>query len=167
MRCSVQISIEEWIAAPFAVVRAQFADLHHHIAAGVHPKLRFEILALGERRARFVQEERLLGIRRRDVVERVIAVDRLSMLDTVIEGPHRGGSLSYRFTSATRSGREATLVAVEVCMPVPRWLSMWRPLWRAHIRRRLLEAMEEDRYDIEVRGYPRSLRHAVANGLAA
>ena len=167
MRCSVEVSHEEWIAAPLAIVRAQFADLHHHIAAGVHPKLRFEIISLGERRARFVQEERLLGIRQRDVFERVITVDRLGMVDTAIDGPHRDGWLSFRFTPGTRSGRDATLVTVKVSMPVPRLLGMLRPLWHAHIRRKLLVAMEEDRHDIEVRGYPRSSRHAVADGLAA
>lgn len=167
MHCSLEVSHEEWIAAPLAVVRAQFADLHHHIAAGVHPKLRFEIISLGERRARFVQEERLLGIRQRDVFERVIAADRLGMVDTAITGPHRGRSLSFRFTPGTRAGRDATLVAVKVSMPVPRWLGVLHPLWRVQIRRKLIATMEEDRHDIEVRGYPRSSRQPVANGLAA
>ena len=66
----VEVSHEEFIAAPTSKVRAQFADLNHHIAANVHPKLRFEVLSQSERRARFVQEVRLLGIRQRDVFER-------------------------------------------------------------------------------------------------
>jgi hypothetical protein len=51
----------EWIDAPREIVRRQFADLRHHIDAQVHPKLSFEILALGDRSARFVQVVRLLG----------------------------------------------------------------------------------------------------------
>jgi hypothetical protein len=43
------------IAAPAAIVRAQFADLRHHIATRVHPKLTFEVLSQEPRRARFVQ----------------------------------------------------------------------------------------------------------------
>ena len=57
----------DWIGAPVDLVRRQFADLDHHIAENVHPKLRFEILERGERRARYAQEVRLLGIRQRDV----------------------------------------------------------------------------------------------------
>ncbi len=67
MRRFAEVSHEEWIAAPIDKVRAQFADLNHHIAVNVHPKLRFELLSQGERHARFVQEVRLLGIRQRDV----------------------------------------------------------------------------------------------------
>ena len=61
----VEVSHTEWIAAPVSKVRAQFADLRHHIAANVHPKLSFEVLSETDQSARFVQFVRLLGIKQR------------------------------------------------------------------------------------------------------
>jgi len=156
----VEVSHEEWIVAPLATVSAQFADLHHHIAAHVHPKLRFEILSLGERHARYVQEVRLLGIRQRDVFEREIAVDGMRMVDTSVEGFNRGGSLRFHFTPGMRAGRESTLVEVTIRIPVPRFLGWLAPLLEAQVRRELLQAVGEDKRDIEVRGYPMTMRQA-------
>jgi len=161
----VEVSHEQWIAAPSATVRAQFADLHHHIAANVHPKLRFEILSLGERRARYVQEVRLLGIRQRDVFEREIAPDGTSMVDTSVEGFNQGGSIRFRFTPGTVNGRDSTLVEVTIRLPVPRFLGVLAPVMRAQVRRELLQAVAEDKHDLEVRGYP--MRRAAATPLAA
>jgi hypothetical protein len=154
MRRFVEVSHEEWIAAPVATVRAQFADLQHHIDAHVHPKLRFQLLSQRGRRARYVQEVRLLGIRQRDVFEREIAEDGASMVDTSVEGFNQGGSLAFRFTPGTRDGADATLVGVTIRIPVPRLLGWARGLLEAQVRRELLAAVREDKQDIEVRGYP-------------
>jgi hypothetical protein len=154
MRRFVEVSHEEWIAAPIATVRAQFADLQHHIAADVHPKLRFEVLSQGPRQARYVQVVRLLGMRQRDVFEREIAADGSSMVDTSVEGFNQGGSLSFRFTPGMRFGRESTCVGVTIRLPVPRFLGLLAPLLKAQVRRELLAAVAEDKRDIEVRGYP-------------
>jgi hypothetical protein len=149
----VEVSHEEWIAAPEAVVRSQFADLRHHISARVHPKLRFEVLADGPQGARFVQELRLLGIRQRDVFLREHHADG-SMTDTSIEGFNRGGTITFRFRGATRSARPGTLVRIEVRLPLPPLVGgLIRPLLAAQVRRELLAAAAEDKHDIEVRGY--------------
>lgn len=160
MRRFVEVSHEEWIAAPIATVRAQFADLQHHISANVHPKLRFEVLSQGERQARFVQVVKLLGIAQRDVFERQIAPDGMSMVDTSVEGFNQGGSLTFRFTPGMRFGRESTCVGVTIRLPVPRFLGLLAPLLKAQVRRELLAAVAEDKRDIEVRGYPRQRRPA-------
>jgi hypothetical protein len=166
MRRFVEVSHEESIAAPIATVRAQFADLHHHIAANVHPGLRFEILSLGDHCARFVQEVRLMGIKQRDVFERVVAADGLSMVDTSVEGFNQGGSLSFRFTPEIGAGREATRVSVTVRLPVPRFMGLLAPLMEAQVRRELSAAVLQDKHDIEVRGYPRRRAPAVATTAA-
>ena len=147
----VEVSHEETIAAPIAVVRSQFADLHHHIAANVHPKLRFEVLSQRGRHARYVQEVRLLGVRQRDVFEREIADDGMSMVDTSVECFNKCGSLRFRF--ATFAG-EATRVGVTFRLPIPPLLGFLGPLLRAQVRRELLAAVREDKNDIEMRGYP-------------
>jgi hypothetical protein len=149
-----EVSHQEWFAAPVDLVRAQFADLGHHVRTNVHPKLRFEILRLGERHARFVQEVRLLGIRQRDVFERVVRDDG-SMLDTSVEGFNKGGTLEVRFQPQTRDGRAGTQVDVTIRLPLPPLVGrLLRGVMCAQIRRELRAAVAEDKYDLEVRGYP-------------
>ena len=161
-----EVSHQEWIAAPVATVRAQFADLQHHIAADVHPKLRFEVLSQGPRRARYVQEVRLLGIKQRDVFEREFEPDG-TMVDTSVEGFNKGGSLSFRFTPVMRQGRDGTDVQVTIRLPIPPLLGFLRPLLEAQVRRELLAAVGEDKHDIEVRGYPQVRQASVEEPLAA
>jgi len=149
-----EVSHQEWIAAPLDLVRAQFADLGHHVRTNVHPKLRFEILAQEQRRARFVQEVKLLGIRQRDVFERVVRDDG-SMLDTSVEGFNQGGTLEFHFRPEARAGRDGTCVDITIRLPLPPLIGrlLHAPL-RAQIRRELRAAAAEDKHDLEVRGYP-------------
>src|SRR5205085_1175851 len=144
----VEVSHEEWIAAPIGTVRAQFADLQHHIDADVHPKLRFRILSQQGRRARFAQEVKLLGMRQRDVFEREIAEDGMSMVDRSVDGFNQGGSIAFRFKPGTQRGAEATQVGVTIRLPVPRFLGWLAPLLEAQVRRELLAAVREDKQDI-------------------
>lgn len=144
----------EWIAAPVDTVRAQFADLDHHIRRNVHPKLRFEVLQRWPRGARFVQEVRLLGIRQRDVFERSIEPDG-SIEDRSVEGFNRGGSLSLRFTPAAFEGRAGTEVRITVRLPLPPVIGVLvRPLLEAQVRKEVRAASQEDKRDIESGGYP-------------
>jgi len=149
-----EVSHEEWFDAPPATVRAQFADLQHHIRAGVHPKLRFELLSQGQQRTRFVQEVRLLGLRQRDIFEREFDADG-TQLDTVVEGFNKGGTVRIRFTPQLDAGRSGTLVEIQVRLPLPPVLGqLLAPLLRWQILREVRVAAAEDKHDIEVRGYP-------------
>ena len=150
----VEVSHEEVIAAPVATVRAQFADLRHHISTNVHPKLRFEILSMSERGARYVQEVRLLGITQRDVFEREIASDGMSMVDRSVEGFNKGGSLQFSFRPDLRGGSDATRVGITIRLPVPRFMGFLSGVLKGQVRRELLAAVAEDKHDLEVRGYP-------------
>lgn len=149
-----EVRHQEWIAAPMSTVRAQVADLRHHVRANVHPKLRFEILSQEARRARFVQEVRLLGLRQRDLFERQVRDDG-SMIDTSVEGFNQGGTLEFAFQREDRDGREGTTVSIAIRLPLPPVIG---PLLRAplcaQIRREVRAAAAEDKHDIEVRGYP-------------
>lgn len=147
----------QWIGAPLEAVRAQFADLDHHIAQQVHPKLRFEVLERRPGGARFVQEVRLLGIRQRDVFERRIAADG-SIEDRSVAGFNRGGTLQFRFTPEVAEGRAGTQVEIVVRLPLPPLVGpLLRPLLEAQIRKEVQAAALEDRADIEQRGYPRAV----------
>jgi len=149
-----EVRHQQWIAAPDAVVAAQFADLDHHIQAQVHPKLRFEPLSRLAGAARFVQEVRLLGLRQRDVFERRIAADG-SIVDRSVQGFNQGGTLMFRFRPEARDGRSGTRVDITVRLPLPRWIGgLLRPVLEAQVRKAVAAAALEDRDDIELRGYP-------------
>jgi hypothetical protein len=142
-----------WIAAPIATVRSQFADVEHHIRANVHPKLKFELLAQGPGRARYVQVVRLLGMRQRDVFERRFESDG-TMVDTSVEGFNQGGSLRFGFEPQTVAGRDGTLVRIDVRVPLlPLVGGLLRPLLERQIRKEVSAAALEDKHDIEQRGY--------------
>ncbi|MGM9486479.1 SRPBCC family protein [Ideonella sp. YS5] len=148
-----EVHHEEWIAADIRTVQSQFADLDHHISANVHPKLSFRVLQQSARRARYVQQVRLLGIRQVDVFEREFGPDG-SMTDTSVEGFNKGGSIHFEFRPEARGGRDGTSVAVTIRLPLPPVVGgLLRPLLQAQIRKELLAAVAEDKYDLEVRGY--------------
>ena len=150
-----EVRHQQWIAAPVPVVRAQFADLDHHVRANVHPKLRFEVLHCDADGARYVQEVKLLGIRQGDVFERRFDADG-TMHDDAIEGFNRGGTLSFRFAPEAREGRPGTRVEIAIRLPLPPLIGpLLRPLLEAQVRREVREAALQDQFDIEQRGYPR------------
>jgi hypothetical protein len=164
MQRFAEVRHPQWIAAPIAVVRAQFADLDHHIRANVHPKLRFEVLSRHAQGARFVQEVRLLGLRQRDVFERCIEADG-SIVDRSVEGFNKGGMLTVRFEPETVAGKPGTRVDITIRLPLPPLIgALVKPLLEAQIRKEVIAAALEDRADIEQRGYP---RHAAGMALAA
>lgn len=152
MPAYAEVVHESWIVAPLPVVRAQFADLQHHVRARVHPRVELEILSEGPRRARYVQHGRLLGRPQRDVYDRLIEPDG-GMVDICVAGSNKGGSLFFSFEPETRVGLAGVKVQVVVRLPLPRGLGWLKPLLAWQMRRELRAATEEDRRDIEDRGY--------------
>ncbi|MCW5633293.1 MAG: hypothetical protein KIT17_08140 [Rubrivivax sp.] len=169
-----EVSHDEWIAAPQSRVRSQFADLRHHIDAGVHPKLQFRVLQEGRDAAgdglRYEQRVRLLGIVQRDLFERRFLADG-RMVDTSVEGFNQGGSLAFAFTPEARGGVEGTCVHITVRLPLPPLVGpLLRPLLEAQVRKEVAAAAAEDKRDIEVRGYRPTMhspRFGSATALAA
>jgi hypothetical protein len=152
MRRVVEVNHQVWIEAPVEAVRSQFADLRHHIAANVHPKLKFGVLAQEPGRARFTQEVKLLGVRQKDIFERTIAADG-SIRDVSVEGFNKGTTLDFRFIPRPQDGRAGTEVDVTIRLPTPPMLGWLAPLLQRQVRRELVTAADEDKRDIE-RGYP-------------
>lgn len=148
-----EVSHTEWIAAGVETVRQQFADLRHHIEHNVHPKLTFKILEESAGHARFEQSVKLLGIRQRDVFERVVSADG-TIVDTSVEGFNKGGSLRFCFEPALRMGRRGSLVTTMIRLPLPPVIGgLVKPLLERQIRLELHAAVQEDKVDIEQRGY--------------
>jgi hypothetical protein len=144
-----EVHHSQWIAAPVPTVRAQFADLDHHIRTNVHPKLRFQVLRRDDSGARFVQEVRLLGIRQRDVFERSLLADG-SIEDRAVEGFNRGGSVRFRFQPQAEQGQPGTQVGISIRLPLPPLVGpLIKPLLEAQIRKEVRAAALEDQADIE------------------
>lgn len=155
-----EVRHSQWIAAPLPTVRAQFADLDHHIRTNVHPKLRFQVLRRDERGVRFVQEVRLLGIRQRDVFERSLLADG-GIEDHAVEGFNRGGSVCFGFQPQAEQGRPGTQVDITVRLPLPPLVGpLIKPLLEAQIRKEVRAAALEDRADIEQGRYSPALQAA-------
>ena len=149
----VEVDHRIWIDAPQSSVKAQFADLDHHIRTNVHPKLRFEVLERSPTHARFTQEVRLLGVRQRDVFQREVRPDG-SIRDLSVEGFNEGGSLDFHFTPEVRDGHEGTGVDILIRLPLPPLLGWLAPVLKSQVRREVTAAALEDKYDLEQRGYP-------------
>jgi hypothetical protein len=144
-----QVRHAVFIDAPPDTVRRQFADLDHHIRTNVHPKLAFTVLAQSATDARYVQEVTLLGIRQRDVFERRILADG-AIVDRSVAGFNKGGEIRADFTP----NGAGTQVALEVRLPLPPVIGrLVRPLLEKQIRREVMAAVAEDKFDLEVRGY--------------
>lgn len=158
----VEVRHDCWIDAPPAKVRAQFADIQHHIDANVHPNLRFELLAQEPHRARFRQDVRLLGMWQRDLFDRVIDEDG-SIHDESIHGFNKGGTIDISFAPKAEGGREGTRVDIVIRLPTPPLLGWLAPLLRKQVLRETMIAVQQDKQDIEnvyqTRG---EMTHAVA-----
>lgn len=166
MSAFAEVRHEEWIAAPEVLVRSQFADLEHHIATGVHPKLRFRVLESTPELTRFEQEVKLLGLRQRDVFERRFTPEG-EMVDLSVEGFNRGGSLRFAFQPELRGGAPGTRVAITIRLPLPPLVgALVRLLLEHQVRREVAAAAAEDKYDLEVRGYRAPAMPATAPAVA-
>jgi hypothetical protein len=149
MRSFVDVRHDVWIAASRELVRAQFADLDHHIQTGVHPTLTLRRLQDGPRGVRYEQVVRLLGIRQRDVFERRFLRDG-TMVDLSVDGFNKEGSITVSFERETRDGRPGTLVMLDVRVPLPRLIGpLIRPLVAARVAAEVRRAAEQDKFDLE------------------
>ena len=145
---TVEVKQQQWIDAPPEVVRAQFADVQHHIDANVHPNLRFELLVQEPQRARFRQQVKLLGMWQTDLFERTIDDDG-TMHDVSIHGFNKGGTIDFVFTPKQEGGRDGTLVEGTIRIPTPPFLGFLAPLLKKQVMSEVTTAFEQDKNDIE------------------
>jgi hypothetical protein len=145
---TVEVTHQCWIDAPPSKVRAQFADIQHHIDANVHPNLRFELLAQEPHRARFVQHVRLLGMWQRDLFDRTIDEDG-GIHDVSIQGFNKGGTIDISFAPGAEGGREGTKASVTIRLTTPPLMGWLAPLLKKQVLRETIAAVQQDKQDIE------------------
>jgi hypothetical protein len=148
----LQLTVTKIIRRPRAQVARQFGDLSHHVANNVHPDVRLVIHSDDGRTMRLSQHVRLLGM---DQVDEVVQQRRDDdTLDSeVVDGMNKGLRLRQSFRA---EGPDATEVRLEVHWPLTGIKAVLKPLFGLAVRQTLVKALEEDRRDLEERGYPRA-----------
>lgn len=148
---NVVVQAEGVIARPIDVVRAQFVDMAHHASARVHAKLEVADVRPGEGGCRFTGRRRTLGMLQSDDIEVTQRADGSSTLRSV-GGSNKGLLITQTFEAVAA---DRTRVRTTVELPFPGILFFLVPLVRMGLQRDVEAALEEDRVDLEQRGYPR------------
>jgi hypothetical protein len=140
---------EKIISRPISVVQDQFVDLHHHAATRVHADLEVSNVRSFPGGCRFTGRRRVLGMLQEDEIEVRRDADGNSTLRS-LSGSNAGLLIDQRFEPVAP---DKTRVQTTVTLPVGGLMLFLRPLLRIGLRRDLNTALEEDRRDLEERGY--------------
>lgn len=148
---TVVVEGQTLIARPLAVVQAQFVDMAHHTRVGVHANLQVGNVRPQAGGCRFTGRRRIFGMVQEDEIEVVRAADGGSTLRS-LSGTNAGLLIAQTFEA---DGPERTRVRIKVELPVRGVNRLLAPLVRLGLRRDIATALEEDRIDLEEKGYPR------------
>jgi hypothetical protein len=149
---SIVVHGEKLIARPIEVVRSQFVDMGHHASTRVHADLDVSNVRAKEGGCRFTGRRRVFGMLQEDEIEVSRRADGSSTLRS-LSGSTAGLLITQEFESA---GPDRTRVRTTVEMPLNGMLRLLAPLVRMGLQRDVAIALEEDRVDLEERGYPRT-----------
>lgn len=149
---SIVIHGEKLISRPIEVVQLQFVDMEHHASTRVHAALEVSNVRLQEGGCRFTGRRRVLGMLQEDEIEVSRRADGSSTLRS-LSGSNAGLLITQGFEA---EGSDRTRVRTTVEYPLRTLLRLLAPLVRIGLRRDLATALEEDRLDLEERGYGRS-----------
>jgi hypothetical protein len=140
------------IRQPIDIVSRQFGDIGHHSKNRVHPDLSFTILSEQDGTCHFRQEVRLMGMKQADeIVQKRLADGSLD--SEVVAGTNMGMRLFQSFNPA---GPGATEVRIRIEVPVSGVKKLFKPFFKAAVDSTVKKAFEEDRVDLEQKGYPRA-----------
>lgn len=149
---NISVSGEKLISRPMEIVQAQFSDMTHHESTRVHSALEVSNVRPLPTGCRFTARRRVFGMLQEDENEMLRHSDGSSTLRS-LSGSNAGLSIKQTFES---QGPNRTLVRLEVNLPVKGLMRLLSPLVRIGIQRDLSLALEEDRIDLEERGYEKT-----------
>ena len=139
------------IKQPLPIVSKQFGDIRHHAKHRVHPNIAFTVLSEQNGVCRFKQEVTLLGMKQIDEVLQKRLTDG-SLESETISGTNKGTKLFQSFQPLEPN---ATLIQIRVQIPLSGIKKVLKPFFRIALLSTLKKAFEEDRIDLEDKGYPR------------
>ena len=142
---------EKLIARPLAMVQAQFVDMQHHASNPVHAELSVSNVRQQQGGCRFTGRRRVLGVQQEDDIEVVRHGDGSSTLH-ILSGSNAGLLITQTFEAVDK---DRTRVRTKVELLLKGMLALFAPLVRIGLQRDVDKALEEDRIDLEERGYPR------------
>lgn len=148
---SIVVHGEKLIARPIQAVQAQFVDMQHHASTRVHADLGVGNVRPKEAGCRFTARRRVFGMLQEDEIEVLRRTDGSSTLRS-LSGSNAGLLITQEFESVSP---DRTRVRITVEMPLKGMLRILAPLVRIGLQRDVATALEEDRVDLEERGYPR------------
>jgi len=146
---SIVVHGEKLIARPIEVVQAQFVDMAHHASAPVHADLDVSNVRAKEGGCQFTGRRRVFGMLQEDEIEVLRGNDGSSTLRS-LSGSNAGLLITQEFKSVSPA---STRVRTTVEMPLKGMLRLLAPLVRMGLQRDLAISLEEDRIDLEERGY--------------
>jgi hypothetical protein len=146
------VTSEKVIARPIEEVQNQFADFAHHERAGVHKGFQVSNVRPSAAGCLFSGRRRVFGALQEDEFEARVSPDGGSTLRS-ISGTNVGTTLKQIFES---KGPNSTLVRLTVDMPLKGFFRLFAPLMRLGVQQDLKSALEENRIDLELRGYTKT-----------
>ena len=149
---SLVVNAEKLIARPIEVVQAQFVDIQHHATTPVHADLHVGNVRPQQGGCRFTGRRRVFGMLQEDEFEVLRDADGNSTLRS-LSGANAGLLITQKFEA---EGTERTRVRATVDYPLRGIFRLLAPLVRIGLQRDLATALEEDRFDLEQRGYPKN-----------
>ena len=150
MAAGIHVHVSRTIERPLEVVRQHFLDMEHHQRHPVHASARFEVIEQSPSHCEYAQKT-AVGPFTLSERSRLDLVDG-KVVNRCVEGANEGMVNTFSFREL---GPSKTEVAVDVRLPKTgaRWL--FAPILRGMLARGFAQALEEDRVDLEERGYPR------------
>lgn len=104
---------------------------------------------MGGESVRFRQQASRIGMKQLDEIVRTRRPDG-SLDSEIVDGTNNGSRLTQTFAP---EGGDATRITLTFRMPATGVKRLLKPLFAAAIRKTLVDALEEDRFGLEVRGY--------------
>jgi hypothetical protein len=146
----LHVHLTKRIRRPVDVVRRHFLDMGHHERHPVHGAARFHVLEQSESHCLYEQETALGPFKLRERAR----LDRVGddVVNRSLDGANRGMTSTFCFKE---QGPTETEVVLDVRAPATGLRRLSAPLLRGLVRQGFARALEEDRVDLEERGYPR------------
>ena len=146
------VEVDKTIRRPIDNVRRQFGDMRHHEKYHVHPDVQFTVLSEEGNACRFRQAVSVLGMSQVDEVYQLRQPNG-DIVSDIVAGTNRGMHIIQSFKP---DGEGATAIHFRLDMPISGIKKLLKPLFAAALRKAIVKGLEEDRIDLEQRGYPRS-----------
>jgi len=146
----IHVQVTKTIARPADLVRRHFLDMEHHARHPVHAAARFAVVEQSQTHCVYTQETRLGPFKLREDAR--LERDGDEIVNRSLTGANESMIVRFSFRPVASSTTEVT---ADIRLPRTGFRRVAAPLLRRMLRDGFARALEEDRVDLEERGYPR------------